>query len=146
MIKWFLFNIINFYVTVCFFKKITSVNNLNIIDFFHWFHNIKFFFSLYYLAYLTQEEQIFTLSVSRSSRFGIKPAKSNSSGNFDVSTGVSVWKLDFVAWNIFKSKAIKVCYIIIIIIRIQNYPMSSYWFVLIKVNYVHPILLGNLFC
>ena len=41
-----------------------------------------------------------------------------------------------IVWNIFKSKTIKVCYIFSI--HIQSYPMSSYWFILIKNYYICP--------
>ena len=45
--------------------------------------------------------------------------------------------LDFF-WNAFSNKAIKVCHTITI--RIQSYPVSSYWILLIKFSYVSPIL------
>ena len=44
----------------------------------------------------------------------------------------------YLFWNMFNSKAIKIhC---IIIIHILNYPMSFYWFILITIYYICPIL------
>ena len=40
--------------------------------------------------------------------------------------------------NVFNSKAIKLCYIIII--HLEIYPMSSYWFIISKIYYTYPIL------
>ena len=41
-------------------------------------------------------------------------------------------------WNVFNTKAIKVCYIITI--YVESYSVRSYWFILIKIYYTGPIL------
>ena len=47
-------------------------------------------------------------------------------------------EFSYFVWNMFNSKTIKLCYIFSI--HIQSYSVSSYWFILIKIYYICPIL------
>lgn len=50
----------------------------------------------------------------------------------------------YFSWNVFNTKAIKVPYVITI--YMQGYPVSSYWFQLIKTYYICSIFNSVSFC